>query len=327
MSQVLLTGGTGLLGNALARELIARKRSVRALVRSVERAKGVLPLECELVKGDVTDLASVRRAMDGCRVVYHASGLPEQWLPDRSLFHRVNTQGTQNMIDAAVEQRVEKFVYASTIDVFIMRPGTPFDETQLDPHPKSTHYERSKQEADRLVTAALDRGLKAVFLHPSALYGPGPAGSPGLNHFIRDIIRRKVPMLLPGGLPLVLAADAAVGHVLAEEKAPVGSRYILSESYQPLIEIARQVVEIAGAGQVPPVMPSWAAHTVSTIGEFVSALITTPPLIPKGQLHFLETHALPDASKARRELGWQPESFRQGLQETVVFLKTSDWKL
>src|SRR5689334_15940598 len=98
---VLLTGATGLLGNAIARLLVAENRRVRALVRDPGKAKSVVPAECELVKGDVTDRASVDAAADGCEVLYHASGLPEQWLKDPGEFDRVNVEGTRNMISAA----------------------------------------------------------------------------------------------------------------------------------------------------------------------------------------------------------------------------------
>ena len=179
MNRVLLTGGTGMLGNSLARELVADGRAVRALVRSIERARPLLPAACELVAGDVLEPESLRQAADGCDVVYHAAGLPEQWLPDPKGFQRVNVDGTRNMIDVAVDVGVRRFVYASTIDVFAWRPGVPFDESVIDERPKPTAYERSKQDAALLVTAAPELGLPAVFLHPSALFGPGPACSPG----------------------------------------------------------------------------------------------------------------------------------------------------
>src|SRR4030095_4496324 len=85
---------------------------------------------------------------------------------------------------------------------------------------KPTHYERSKQEADHYVADLARDGFPAVFLHPSAVYGPVPAASPGLNQLVADLARGKIPALLPGGMPVVPAADVARGHVLAESHAP-----------------------------------------------------------------------------------------------------------
>jgi nucleoside-diphosphate-sugar epimerase len=103
MAEVLLTGGTGLVGSSVASALVRNGRSVRALVRSLERGREGLPSACELFHGDVTDIDSVRAAMRGCSAVYHVAGLPEQWLPDPSVFERVNAGGTRNMIQVALE--------------------------------------------------------------------------------------------------------------------------------------------------------------------------------------------------------------------------------
>jgi nucleoside-diphosphate-sugar epimerase len=126
-------------------------------------------------------------------------------------------------------------------------------------------------------------------------------------------------MLLPGGLPLVHAPDVGTGHVLAEERAP-GSRYILSESYWELVAIARAVAEVAPGAKVPRVLPSAVAHAVSAAGELVARATRKPPLIPHGQLTFLESRTRPDAARARRELGWTPTSFRDALPATLAFV-------
>lgn len=324
--EVLLTGATGLLGNAIARLLVAEGRSVRALVRTPQRAASVVPAACELVAGDVTDARSVMAASDGCEVIYHAAGLPEQWLADPAQFDRVNVAGTRNVVAAALAVGARRFVYASTIDVFrFAPPGKPFDESELDAAPKATAYERSKQEADRIVTAALADGLPAVFLHPSGIYGPGPLTSPGTNHLIADLVRGKVPMLLPGAIPVVYSDDVAEGHLLAERLAPVGGRYILSESTHSLTAIAEAVQRETGAGgrgsKVPPVMPMAVAKIVAAVGEFVSGWTGKPPLLPKGQLEFLQYGAVPSGEKAMRDLGWKPRPFDQGLRDTLAFLR------
>lgn len=323
MPDVLLTGATGLVGGSIARALLAAGRSVRALVRNPERARRVVPAACELVAGDVTDAASLPPALDGCRVVYHAAGLPEQWLPDVATFERVNVDGTANLIAAALAARVERFVYSSTIDVFAAAPGATFDESVIDPQPKGTAYERSKQAADRLVVAALERGLPAVFLHPSAVYGPVPAASPGLNDLIARLLRGEIPMLLPGGMPVVYAPDVAAGHLLAETRAPIGARYILSESYHSLVELARLVVATGGSGRVPRVMPLAVARAVSAVGEAIARVIRKPPLIPAGQLHFLQWQARPSSARAQRELGWAPTPFAAALPATIEFVRAA----
>ena len=321
MSRTLVTGGTGLLGYNVVTALLARQRSVRVMVRSVDRARAVMPAECELVQGDVTDSASIRRAMEGCSVVYHAAGLPEQWLPDPGLFERVNVKGTRHMVDAALELGVERFLYTSTIDVFDAASGAEYDESVIATTPKGTAYERSKQDADRIVTEAVGRGFPAVFLHPSGLYGPGPETSPGLNNFFVDLAHGKIPLMLPGGLPVVYSEDVAAGHLLAEEAGTIGGRYILSERYMDLDAIAREACEALGGKKVPAMMPLWVARAVSSVGEFISGLTGKPPLIPKGQLYVLMWQARPSCRRACEELGWDPVPFDEGVRRAIAYLK------
>jgi dihydroflavonol-4-reductase len=246
--------------------------------------------------------------------------LPEQWLPDARRFDAVNVGGTHNVLEAARAERVTSFVYTSTIDVFTMRPGVDFDEAEIDPQPKATAYERSKQAADRLVTDALARGLPARFLHPSGVYGPAPVTT-GVNDFLQRLVRRQIPMLLPGGFPLVFADDVAEGHVAAEERAPVGARFILSESYWRLDAIAAAVAVLEPAAKLPKVLPMWVARAVAETGEMLARLTGRAPLIPSGQLHFLAMNVRPSARRARTELGWRPVAFEEGLRRTLDGLR------
>ncbi len=320
---VLVTGATGMIGASIVQQLIERGETVRALVRSPERARALLPEQCELRAGDVTDPASIAAAVQGCRAVYHAAGLPEQWQADPEIFQRVNVAGTRNVLEAALAAGVQRVVYTSTIDVFKAAPGEIYDESVLDDAPKGTYYERSKQDADRIAVEFLERGLDIVFLHPAGLYGPGPDSSPGTNHFIRDLIRGKIPMLLPGGFPLVYSADCARGHILAADRARSGDRFILSESYQSLVDLARRVAALAPVKKIPPVMPLWFARLFSAAGEFAAKLTKNPPLLPGGQLTFLLWQARPNSARAQSTLGWKPVQIEQGLRQTIEFLRSS----
>ncbi len=321
MDMTLVTGATGLVGYHIVHALLQRGRHIKALVRSIDKGKALLPEACELVQGDITDQAAVRRAVQGCSVVYHAAGLPEQWLPDPARFHDVNVVGTQNALDAALAHGAQRFIYTSTIDVFVGQAGYEFDESQLDPQPRGTYYERSKQMADQQVVAAMQRGLPAIFLHPAAVYGPGPASSPGFNNAIAQLQYGRLPALPPGGCAVVFAPDVGEGHVLAEEHAAIGSRYILSESYYTLTELAQAALtELGLERQPPPTIPLPVARGLASIGEWVARFTRRPPPIPKGGLYFLQWQAIPRSEKAQRELGWKPTPLREGLRQTLAFL-------
>ncbi|MFI6485134.1 NAD-dependent epimerase/dehydratase family protein [Nonomuraea sp. NPDC050663] len=312
----LVTGATGNVGSAIVTELLTRQRPVRALVRSASRARAILPAGVELVEGDITNLAAVRQATAGVTAVFHASGLPEQWHRDTEIFERVNVGGTRNAIYAALEAGVQAFVYTSTIDVFEWPSHGTFDETRIDARPKATYYERSKQAADRLVVAALDAGLPARFVHPAGVYGPAPVITPGLNQLLVGLATNKVPVLIPGGLPVVHATDCARLH-LAVEHSAVGSRYIASERYLSLTEVAHIVRDSWPNANLPRMVPRWLARAISEAGEVLASVTNKPPLVSRGELAFLTHEVRPDAGRASRELGWSARPFESGVSDTL----------
>jgi nucleoside-diphosphate-sugar epimerase len=324
LSTVLITGATGQVGHAIARRLAEDGVKPRALVRSPERAR-VLPEGVEPVFGDVTDTESVRAALDGCATVYHSAGIPEQWRKDVGEFARVNLEGTRNVVEAALAAGVERFVYTSTDDVLVQGPGEAFDESVLNPSSGETPYQRSKLEADKVVTAAVDRGLPAVFLHPASVYGPSPFLVKGVNDLLLQLAKRKTPMLLPGGMGLVMSDDVADGHLRAAAQAPVGARYILAESFQSLPDIARAVAAAEPRAKVPRVMPFGVARAVSMTGERVAQVTGRPPLIPRSVLQFLERGSRPSGERARRELGWSPTPFPTGVEQTLGHFRRQGW--
>ena len=321
MKTVLVTGGTGLVGFNIIQSLLKRNYKVKALVRNLDKGQRLLPTQCTLVQGDICQPESLKTAMLDCHWVFHAAGFPEQWMKNDDTFQEVNVQGTANMIEAALEAKVERFIHTSTIDVFEGLSGKEYDGSIIDPNPKGTLYERSKQQADQLVVAALEKGLPAIFLHPAGLFGPGPTDSPGMNDFFVKLKNKQIPMLLPGGLPLVYGPDVGEGHVLAAEQAGTGERFILCESYTSLTNLAKTALQqINPSLKTPPVMPLSIAKLVSVLGEGLANLINKPPLIPKGQLHFLQWQAIPVSRKAQLQLAWKTTPFEDALQDTLGYL-------
>lgn len=318
MGGALVTGATGTVGHAIAAQLAAQGTEVRALVRDLERARTLLPAGVTPVAGDVTDPSSVAAAVTGCERVFHAAGLPEQWRLDPADFQHVNVDGTANVLDACLAHGVKRLVYTSTIDVFAWTPGQPFDESRIDPAPRPTHYERSKQEADRLVVTVLERGLDTVFLHPSAVYGPAPVVTVALNDFLIRLAKRKIPMLLPGGMPVVHAEDVAAGHLAAADQANAGDRFILSGPYLTLREIAAAVREHVPRAKVPPAMPMAFAGAIAAAGESLARLTKRPPLIARGEQIFLASHPVPVSDRASDALGWESRPPSQGFGEALA---------
>ena len=149
---VLVTGGTGFVGPHVVHALRARELPVRALVRDLRRGAKLGALGVELVEGDVTDPASLRRAVAGCEAVVHLVAIIAGRLAD---FERVMAQGTRDLVAAAKEEGIRRFLLTSAIGV---------SEQTKD----SVPYFRAKWEMERAVK---DTGLEHVIFRPSFVFG------------------------------------------------------------------------------------------------------------------------------------------------------------
>lgn len=318
---VLVTGATGLIGNAIARRLVARGDTVRALVRDPEKAARLLPSEVQLVRGDVTAPDSLPAAVQGVDHVFHAAGIPEQWQRDESIFDRVNRQGTVHVLQAALEAKVRRVIYTSTMDVFAAPPGGTLVEANIDTGPKPTAYERSKQAAEREAETFRQRGLDIVYVNPAAVYGPSPVHV-GLNSFFIKLLNRQMPVLPPGGVSVVYVDGVTDVHLAAAEKGPSGERYLVADAHVNHVELALATLKAAGRPpRAPPVGPVPVLKLMAGVMAPLARVFGFTPLIAQGQLSFLLWDARVDASKARRELGFQPTPLEEGVARTIAFLR------
>jgi dihydroflavonol-4-reductase len=318
--RVLITGSTGKIGNAVARRLVERGDAVVALVRDVASARQALPSEVELVHGDVTELGSVREAVDGVEGVFNCMGIFEQWMRDPGVFERVNSIGALNVIAAARQAGARRAVHTSTFDVFHADRGGTVREDRVAEYPKPTVYERSKQRAEELVLGEARHGIEVVVANPSTVFGPGPWQATGLDGAIRDTLRGRLPAAPPGGMTLAYVDDVADGHIAAFDQGVPGERYILADGYASVREICAAAVGAARRGRVPLTLPAPVAYAVAAGSEGISRMVRRPPLLARGQLKFLRWEARADSSKAQSELGFRPTPWREGITRTVRWM-------
>ncbi len=149
---VLVTGGTGFIGPHVIHALRAKETPVRALVRDPARATRLAAWGVELATGDVTDPASLRAACEGVDAVVHLVAIIRGEPAD---FERVMSEGTRNVVTAAQEAGVRRFVLASALGL---------DERSKDAVP----YFAAKWEMERAVR---ESGLEHVILRPSFVFG------------------------------------------------------------------------------------------------------------------------------------------------------------
>ena len=163
-SRILVTGSTGFIGARLCERLtVDYKLAYRALVRDFGRAPRIARLAAEMVRGDIDDLESVDRALDGCDTVVH-------------LAYSDGPQ-TRRLLRACRKRGIQRFVHMSSIAVHGANPGpeSAREETAPIGHYPGEEYSNMKAAAERAVQAAIRQGLRAVILRPTIVYGPyGP---------------------------------------------------------------------------------------------------------------------------------------------------------
>lgn len=321
--RVLVTGATGKVGNAVARMLVERGDEVVALVRDPGRAAHVLHDGVEPIAGDVTDPASCARAAEGAEGVFNCMGIYEQWLGDPGVFDRVNAYGAANVVDAAAAAGARRVVHTSTIDVFACANGGTVRETQLATQPKGTAYERSKQLAERLVLERAGDRIEVVLANPGGVYGPGPWAKYGFDSMVRDAIRKRLPAVPPGGSALAYVEDVAAAHLAAFDRGRPGERYLLAGEFASPKEICVAAIAHAGRGRAPAELPYRLAQALAGGGEALSRVIKRPPILGRGQLHYLHWSAHADSSKAKAELGFDPVPLHDGVKHWIDWMKAA----
>jgi dihydroflavonol-4-reductase len=243
---VVVTGAAGHIGGTLVRALLARGRSVRALVHRDRRA--LHGLDVELVEGDVCDAVSLQRALDGAEVVYHAAARISLLVNEWPLLEAVNVVGTRNVVEACRRCGVRRLVHFSSIHALRQEPlDLPVDESrplvESDGHPP---YDRSKAAGEREVRRAIAQGLDAVILNPTAIIGPYDYRPSHIGAGLLALGRGRLPALVAGGFDWVDVRDVVEGALRAEERAPKGARYLLSGHWVSMRHLASMVEAITG---------------------------------------------------------------------------------
>jgi nucleoside-diphosphate-sugar epimerase len=316
---LLVTGGAGYIGGKLVQSLLARQEKVKVFDLRAESASHLARKGAELISGDVLDREAVRTAFDGCDRLFHAAALFDMWQPDKRAYYEVNVEGTRNVLEAALEVGIERAVHTSSAVTI----GEPQDELG---HEETVHrghflsdYERSKYLGELGALEMLQRGLPLVCVNPTTVYGPGQ-----LQHMTGALVRflnGRLPAVVDARLNFVYIDDVVRGHLLAMEKGAVGQRYILGGENSSLVRFLRLAAEIAGVEREPRTVPDWFLKVTAGVMGAMSRLTGRRPSVSPDEVRTALHSFIFDTRKARTELGTEDTPLREGLQETVDWLR------
>jgi nucleoside-diphosphate-sugar epimerase len=312
-----LTGATGFIGAHVAQQLAQAGHQVIAIVRRPEKAQDLVKLGAVIHKGDVTDKESMRGPMSGVDGIFHIAGWYKIGVRDKRAAEQINIQGTHNVLELMHELKIPKGVYTSTLAVNSDTHGKLVDETYHYDRSHLSEYDRTKWAAHKLAEQFIARGLPLVVVMPGLVYGPGDTSS--VRTALIQYLQRKLPMI-PRQTAFCWAhvEDIAHGHILAMEKGAPGERYIIAgppATFEDALKLAQQItgVPIPRLRVAPGVLKAMAG---------VMGLVERIAPVPDDySAEYLRINAgvtyLGDNAKARRELGYNPRSLKEGLTETL----------
>lgn len=328
MMKILVTGGTGFLGRRIVSEL-APRHALRLLVRrgsSRER----FPDGVDFAEGDVTDRASLDRAVAGCDAVVHAAALVKILAP-RAEFDRINVGGLENVLGAVEQAGIERVLYVSSFIALGPTedgPGGVLDET-AEPRDRAwiNDYERTKTLSDRQARRAIAAGFPLAVVYPGVIYGPGELteGNIVVRHIL-DLVHGRLPALI--GKPTrrwnyVFVEDVARGIAMVLEKSPPAGRYVLGGENVTLADFYATVGRLTGA-KIPTLrMPDGLAKAAGAMQKAWARLRGTTPQLTPDLVEIYKHDWAYDSSRAEKELGYRGRPFADGLASTVSWLKES----
>jgi len=324
---ILITGATGYIGSAVVRELLNKGRDVRCLVRETSSIKNLDGLRLEISCGDISDIESLRRAVKGCYTVYHLAALYANWLPDSGLMYRVNEEGTRNVMRACQEAGIDKIVYCSSVAALGAHGKTPADENaHFNLNATQDHYFISKHRAEQVVQQYIRKGLPVVIVNPSNPIGPRDIGPTPTGALILNIIKKRLPAYVDGGINLIDVTDCARGIVAAMEKGRVGQKYILGNTNVSIKEYFDLIVKVAGRGLSPSIrLPQWLAMLSGYGYQMLARLNGKPPTTSASWVRVGSHYSWWNCNKARQELYLGQRPIEESLAEAVEWFTANGY--
>jgi len=320
--KVLVTGGTGLVGNNVIRELLNRGDTVRALTRPETPDVAFDGLDVELAPGNLIDLSSVHSALEGIDVVVHSAGVVNIGWSYAGRMRDINVGGTENIARAA-QAAGARMVHISTVNTLaVPRKGDPpaNEETPFTGDEVPCDYVVTKLEADQVITKAKWDGLDATTVYPGFVIGPYD-WKPSSGRMMNGIATRFLPVAPSGGIAISDSRDLA--HSIANicDAAPPHDHYIIADHNIPYFDLWKAMARVTGAS--PPFLKMQAAtrYVVGGVCDLWGKVTGTEPEINSAMLAMSKQFHYYDSSRARKELNYRSRPLEETLSDAWEWLK------
>ena len=318
--KVFVTGGTGFIGKNTVERLIDSGHECVCLIRNPHKKAVLNDLGVQFANGNVTDKQSLIEGMEGCDAVINLANVFSLWEPDNSLYTKINVDGTRNVMEAALQSKIQKVLHVSSIVTWGLTPDSPFNEkSPIGEH--TSEYARTKYEGDQVAwNLYRNEGLPLVMIYPCAVTGandPKPLG----DH-IKLLINRKMPIrgLESTIFTYVHVNDVAKAIVRALEKeGNIGEGYIIGKEQCSVGDINKWISEISGVPLPFISIPNFMVKLNAFFLTAFASIIKRPPLwgLSSDSVRNILTEFKADGSKAERELGISYTPIRKAIEECI----------
>ncbi len=319
--KIAVTGANGHVGVNLCKALLEQGHQVKALIHNNNQGLKFIPVT--IIKGDLLDKSSLIPLLKDADVVFHlAAKISINGDPD-GIVARTNFDGTKNMLSAAMECKVKRFIHFSSIHAFQQQPQHEvLDETRPIVVDEGFAYDRSKAAGERAVMEAVRNGLDALVLSPTAIIGPADPEPSLTGNAIIDIYNQKIPSLVPGGYDWVDVRDVVSAAIAAIDKGRTGEKYLLSGHWHSLLDFSGLIQLHTGRKTVNTVLPMWIARIGLPFITLYSKISGVKPLYTSESLTIIsEGNRFINNDKARRELNHHPRPLTDTLKDMLTWLK------
>jgi len=320
VARTLVTGATGFIGQYVTQLLVQRGDDVCALVRVNSNLRPIERLDIEMLRGDILDRRSIRRAMRGVERVFHVAGTTSFTVP-RERMLAVAVEGTRIVLEEAMRADVHRLTYTSSVAAIgPARPAATANEANVwDAGRYRIPYVDAKHEAEVVALRLLGRGLPLVIVNPAHVMGRGDPGRSS-TALVRRFMRRQIHAYVQGTINIVGVDDVARGHLLADERGQIGERYILGNRNFTWDRF------FADLGRLSGVEPPSLKLALPVALALANAAIRVPGLsmpLP-AELRAASLNWAFTSAKAKRLLGWKTSPHEDCLEATVAWYRERD---
>jgi dihydroflavonol-4-reductase len=316
--KTLVTGATGFVGSHVAGRVLSAGQSLRVLTRPGSDVRASRALDAERAEGDLRDVASLERALQGVNRVFHVAADYRLWSRNPAEIYESNVTGTRNLLEASKRAGVEQFIYTSTVaTIAVDRPSLPNESTDSRLDEMVGHYKRSKWQAEKEALKAAQDGLPVVVVMPTTPVGPGDWKPTPTGKLIVDFLNGKMPGYVETGLNFAGVEDVATGHLLAAERGKSGERYLLGGENLSLKQMLDILAQVTGLPAPRLKIPHAIALGYAYTENIFSRMLGREPQIPVEGVKIARHNMFVDVSKAQRELGYAPGPVAAAFERAV----------